>query len=65
MGIYAIDRLAATARREFGLGRRLLVDGATPEVIDSNADGKTTEVYARYAPDATNQAAFVERAFVT
>ena len=28
-----------------------------------HADAKTTEIYAHYAPDATNGAAFVERAF--
>ena len=28
-----------------------------------HADAKTTEIYAHYAPDATNGVAFVERAF--
>jgi len=28
-----------------------------------HADAKTTEIYAHYAPDSTNGAAFAERAF--
>jgi hypothetical protein len=28
-----------------------------------HADAKTTQIYAHYAPDATNGAAFVEQAF--
>jgi hypothetical protein len=28
-----------------------------------HSDAKTTQIYSHYAPDATNGAAFVERAF--
>jgi hypothetical protein len=55
--------MAAAAGYEFGLGLRLLV-GRHSEAIDSNADAKTTKIYAHYGPDATNEAAFVT-AFAT
>jgi hypothetical protein len=45
----------------FGLGLCCSSSDRHSEVIDSNADAKTTKVYAHYAPDATNEAAFVKR----
>ena len=47
-------------------GTQMAAAGAPLRAIQEwmgHADAKTTQIYAHYAPDATNGAAFVERAF--
>ncbi len=47
-------------------GTQMAAAGAPLRAIHEwmgHADGKTTEIYSHYAPDATNGVAFVERAF--
>jgi integrase len=47
-------------------GTQMAAAGAPLRAIQEwmgHADAKTTEIYAHYAPDATNGAAFAERAF--
>lgn len=47
-------------------GTQMAAAGAPLRAIQEwlgHADAKTTEIYAHYAPDSTNGAAFVERAF--
>ena len=47
-------------------GTQMAAAGAPLRAIQEwmgHADAKTTQIYAHYAPDATNGVAFVERAF--
>jgi integrase len=47
-------------------GTQMAAAGAPLRAIQEwmgHADAKTTQIYAHYAPDATNAAVFVERAF--
>ena len=47
-------------------GTQMAAAGAPLRAIQEwlgHADAKTTEIYAHYAPDSTNGAAFVDRAF--
>ena len=47
-------------------GTQMAAAGAPLRAIQhwlGHADAKTTEIYAHYAPDSTNGAAFAERAF--
>jgi integrase len=49
-------------------GTQMAAAGAPLRAIQEwmgHADAKTTEIYSHYAPDATNGAAFVERAFAS